>query len=64
MLKNEIINIALAQINPKLGDMKSNLDKHLDFIQKAKKEKADLVVFPELSLTGYALKDAVYDVAM
>jgi len=64
MLKNEIINIALAQINPKLGDMKSNLDKHLDFIQKAKKEKAELVVFPELSLTGYALKDAVYDVAM
>ena len=33
-------------------------------IQQAKKEKADLVVFPELSLTGYSLKDAVYDVAM
>jgi predicted amidohydrolase len=64
MLKNEKVNIALAQISPKLGDLKSNLDKHLDYIQKAKNEKADLVVFPELSLTGYSLKDAVYDVAM
>ena len=64
MLKSEKINIALAQIAPKLGDLKSNLEKHLHYIEKAKKEKADLVVFPELSLTGYSLKDAVYDVAM
>jgi len=64
MLKNEKIKIALAQISPKLGDLKSNLDKHIIFIQQAIKEKADLVIFPELSLTGYSLKDAVYDVAM
>ena len=64
MLKNEKTKIALAQIAPKLGDLKSNLKKHLDFILKAKNEKADLVIFPELSLTGYSLKDAVYDVAL
>ena len=64
MLKTEKIIIALAQIAPKLGDLKSNLEKHLHYIEKAKKEKAELVVFPELSLTGYSLKDAVYDVAM
>jgi len=64
MLKKEKTKIALAQIAPKLGDLQSNLKKHLDFIQKAKKENADLVIFPELSLTGYSLKDAVYDVAL
>lgn len=64
MLKSEKINVALAQISPKLGDLDNNLKKHLEYIEVAKKEKADLVVFPELSLTGYSLKDAVYDVAM
>ncbi len=64
MLINEKVKIALAQISPKLGDLKSNLDKHLAYIQMARDEKADLVIFPELSLTGYSLKDAVYDVAM
>lgn len=64
MLKNETINIALAQISPKLGVVKSNLNKHLEFVEKSIAEKADLVIFPELSLTGYSLKDAVYDVAM
>ncbi len=53
MLKNEKVKIALAQISPKLGDLKSNLEKHIKFIQLAIKEKADLVIFPELSLTGY-----------
>jgi predicted amidohydrolase len=64
MLKNEKSKIALAQIAPRLGDIDSNLKKHLEYIQQAIKQKADLVVFPELSLTGYSLKDAVYDVAI
>lgn len=51
------IKIALAQFNTKLGDLKSNLDLHLAYIEDAKNQKADLVVFPELSLTGYALLD-------
>jgi predicted amidohydrolase len=57
------LNLALAQIATKLGDVQSNLEKHLDFIKQAKAQKADLVVFPELSLTGYVLQDLVATVA-
>ncbi|MBN1450557.1 MAG: hypothetical protein JW963_06035 [Anaerolineales bacterium] len=53
------LNLALAQICTKLGDVQANLDKHLDLLAEAKKQKADLVVFPELSLTGYVLQDLV-----
>jgi predicted amidohydrolase len=57
------LNLALAQISTKLGDVQSNLEKHLDFIKQAKSQKADLLVFPELSLTGYVLQDLVAHVA-
>ena len=57
------INLALAQIATKLGDVESNLEKHLDYIKQAKAQKADLLVFPELSLTGYVLQDLVASVA-
>ncbi|HQX17294.1 MAG TPA: nitrilase-related carbon-nitrogen hydrolase, partial [Anaerolineales bacterium] len=51
------LNLALAQINTRLGDVESNLVKHLEYIEQAKAEKTDLLVFPELSLTGYVLQD-------
>ncbi len=51
------IKIALAQINTKLGNVAANLEKHLAQIQAAKQQGADLLIFPELSLTGYALQD-------
>jgi predicted amidohydrolase len=57
------MNLALAQIAPKLGDVEANCEKHLDFIKQAQKEKADLIVFPELSLTGYVVQDLVASVA-
>jgi NAD+ synthase (glutamine-hydrolysing) len=57
------LKLALAQINTKLGVVECNLEKHLQQIEKASKEKADLVVFPELSLTGYGLQDLVPTVA-
>ncbi|MEW6400933.1 MAG: nitrilase-related carbon-nitrogen hydrolase [Chloroflexota bacterium] len=57
------LNLALAQIVTKLGDVQSNLEKHLEYIKQAKSEKADLLVFPELSLTGYVLQDLVSTVA-
>jgi len=57
------VKLALAQINTKLGVVESNLEKHLDYIQSAKNEGADLVIFPELSLTGYVLQDLVPTVA-
>jgi len=51
------IKIALAQFNTRLGDVKANLEKHMERIDAARKQGADLIIFPELSLTGYALQD-------
>src|SRR5258706_9358701 len=51
------MRIALAQINPTVGDIVANAAKHLDFIARAKRQGATLVVFPELSLLGYPPKD-------
>jgi predicted amidohydrolase len=56
--------VALAQIAPKLGDLEANLEKHLSVVNDARTEEADLVVFPELSLTGYHLADQVPEVAL
>jgi NAD+ synthase (glutamine-hydrolysing) len=57
------LNLSLAQIATKLGDVEFNLEKHLNYIKQAKEQKADLVVFPELSLTGYVVQDLVATVA-
>ena len=51
------MRIALAQINPTVGDIAGNSRKHLEFIARAKEAGAGLVVFPELSLIGYPPKD-------
>jgi predicted amidohydrolase len=59
-----LLKIALAQISSKLTNIGENLDKHLQYIEMAINEKSDIILFPELSLTGYSLKDAVFDVAM
>ncbi len=58
------INIGLAQIYPKLADVSANLTKHLDYIRQAKSQGVDLIIFPELSLTGYQLQDLVPEVAI
>lgn len=55
--------IALAQIDSRLGDLQGNVVKHLEVARKAKAMGADLVVFPELSLTGYSIKDMNWDLA-
>ena len=56
--------LALAQINTQLGNITANLDKHLGFIDQAVDVGADLLIFPELSLTGYLLQDLVPQVAI
>jgi predicted amidohydrolase len=56
--------ISLAQIAPKLGDLDANMEIHLSRIEQARDESGDLVVFPELSLTGYHLADQVPEVAL
>lgn len=55
---------AVAQIDCVLGDLKRNIDKHISYIQSAIREKANLILFPELSLTGYTLRDINIDVAV
>ena len=59
----EKFKIALAQITCKRADKKENLKKIENFVEKAKNQSADLVVFPELSLTGYVVRDQIYELA-
>lgn len=61
---SDALRVALAQIAPLLGDRQRNLQKHLEQIAAARREGADLIVFPELSLTGYFLRDMVPEVAL
>jgi predicted amidohydrolase len=56
--------IALAQIAPRLGALDENLAQHRDLLARAREAGADLVVFPELGLTGYQLQDLAAEVAM
>jgi predicted amidohydrolase len=56
--------LGIAQIAPRLGDLAANVEMHLETIAAARAQKADLVVFPELSTAGYQLKDLVPDVAL
>jgi NAD+ synthase (glutamine-hydrolysing) len=58
------MRVALAQMAPKLGDLHSNLEKHLELIAQAKKDKVSLLVFPELSLTGYFLEELAYHASL
>ena len=53
------LKLALAQINTRLGDLQANLEKHLRLAKQAWQDGTDLLVFPELSLTGYVLQDLV-----
>lgn len=57
-------NIGLAQIYPKLGDVRANCELHMQYVERAVEQHVDLLVFPELSLTGYTLQDLVREVAM
>lgn len=52
----QTITVAAAQIDPKLFDKERNLGKIKDYARKAKKQGADLVVFPEAALTGYCFQ--------
>lgn len=51
------MRIALAQINPTVGDIQSNCRKILEFSERAKSQGANVVVFPEQAIVGYPAKD-------
>jgi len=55
--------VALAQISCKVGDKKHNIDVMKKIVKEAKGKDASLVIFPELSLTGYVSRDLMYELA-
>ncbi|MFH0702580.1 MAG: NAD+ synthase [bacterium] len=50
---------ALVQINTRVGDLNGNTDKIINYINRAKSNKTELVIFPELTITGYPPRDLV-----
>lgn len=56
--------VGIAQHAPLLGDFERNLDEHLILGERAREQGARLIVFPELSLTGYFVKDLANELAM
>jgi predicted amidohydrolase len=56
--------VALVQLAPRLGMVEENLERHLAELAHAREGGADLVVFPELGLTGDLLQDLNAEVAM
>lgn len=58
------MKIGLVQFNPLVGDIAGNCRKILDFMQRGKAQHLDLMVFPELCLTGYPPEDLLHYPAM
>src|SRR5260370_38808738 len=58
------LTVGLAQIDPALGDRARNLERHRQWVQQAGDAGVALLVFPELSLTGYFLKDLAAESAI
>ena len=51
------LRIAMAQMNPTVGDLSGNVRRILSWLREAQKAKADLVAFPEMAITGYHPED-------
>jgi predicted amidohydrolase len=58
------LRVGLAQVDVSLGDRERNLARHREWVERGVEAGAELLVFPELSLTGYFLKDLVPDLAI
>ena len=54
-----VVRVALAQLNPTVGDLEGNVAKLIDSYDRAHAADCDLVAFPELSITGYPPEDLV-----
>jgi predicted amidohydrolase len=62
--RDRTVRVALAQVDCTLGDVEQNARRAREIVARARAQGADLVVFPELSLTGYALGTVTDDVAL
>lgn len=51
------LRMALAQINPTVGDLEGNVSKIIEHVNRARRFDADLIAFPELAVTGYPPED-------
>ncbi len=58
------MKVCIYQTDPVLLDVKTNLDDTIDKIETAKAKGVDLVVFPELSLTGYFVREKFHEAAL
>jgi NAD+ synthase (glutamine-hydrolysing) len=56
----QTLKLAIAQLNPCVGDFAQNLEKIQQAIQQAKDEKADVILFPEMIVTGYPPEDLLF----
>jgi NAD+ synthase (glutamine-hydrolysing) len=54
---SRVVRIALAQINPTVGDLPGNAKRVIEFIDRAREMGTDIIAFPELVLTGYPPED-------
>ena len=61
---SRLLRVTLAQVDCTLGDLEGNLRRARDVLEQARAERADLVVFPELSLTGYSMGQLADDVSI
>ncbi len=53
------MRVAIVQFKPKLGKLKDNIGHIVEFVDEALSKKSDIVIFPELATSGYALRDLV-----
>jgi NAD+ synthase (glutamine-hydrolysing) len=58
------VTVGLAQITPHIGKVEANLELHMDYIREAHNHGVELLVFPELSLTGYNVQDLAAELAI
>ncbi len=58
------MKVSLVQFRSVLGDFDKNSERVVGFLKELQADSPDLVVFPELALSGYFLKDAVYEVSV
>ena len=54
------LTVSIAQINPIVGSFKQNIQLFGDAILQAQKDKSDVILFPELALTGYPPEDLLF----
>ena len=57
---SRIFRLALAQINPTVGDIRGNCEKIQQYLDEARRLEADLVAFPEMAVTGYPPEDLLF----